>query len=121
LITLVEAGGRVMNKPAYVHQIRAPAGAGPLEIPLVAAVMAVPTQCLPLSVGTPAHEALPAFPTPPQATSPRLPHGADFRVLVPLWPVFMSYVLSFIYIGIYWNKRQYACHPSTSRISYETC
>jgi uncharacterized membrane protein len=25
----------------------------------------------------------------------RVPHGADFRVLLPLWPVFMSYVLSF--------------------------
>jgi hypothetical protein len=24
----------------------------------------------------------------------------------------MSYVLSFIYIGIYWNKLQYRCHPS---------
>ena len=37
----------------------------------------------------------------------KVPHGADFRVLIPLWPVFMSYVLSFIYVGIYWNKLQY--------------
>jgi uncharacterized membrane protein len=42
----------------------------------------------------------------------RVPHGADFRVLIPLWPVFMSYVLSFIYVGIYWNKLQYGCYPS---------
>jgi uncharacterized membrane protein len=41
----------------------------------------------------------------------KVPHGADFRVLIPLWPVFMSYVLSFIYVGIYWNKLQYVNHP----------
>lgn len=38
----------------------------------------------------------------------KVPHGADFKVLLPLWPAFMSYVLSFIYIGIYWNNLQYA-------------
>jgi len=38
-------------------------------------------------------------------------HGADFKVLLPFWPVFMSYVLSFIYIGIYWNKLQHRSHP----------
>ena len=42
----------------------------------------------------------------------KVPHDPDFRALIPLWPVFMSYVLSFIYIGIYWNKLQYANHPS---------
>jgi uncharacterized membrane protein len=41
----------------------------------------------------------------------KVPHSPDFRALIPLWPVFMSYVLSFIYIGIYWNKLQYGCHP----------
>jgi uncharacterized membrane protein len=41
----------------------------------------------------------------------KVPHGADFRVLIPLWPVFMSYVLSFIYVGIYWNKLQYGSYP----------
>jgi uncharacterized membrane protein len=41
----------------------------------------------------------------------KVPHGAEFSVLLPLWPVFMSYVLSFIYVGIYWNKLQYANHP----------
>jgi uncharacterized membrane protein len=42
----------------------------------------------------------------------KVPHGADFRVLIPLWPVFMSYVLSFMYEGIYWNKLQYGSYPS---------
>jgi uncharacterized membrane protein len=41
------------------------------------------------------------------------PHGADFRALLPLWPVFMSYVLSFVYVGIYWNKLQYVSYPTT--------
>jgi hypothetical protein len=41
----------------------------------------------------------------------KVPHDPDFRALIPLWPVFMSYVLSFIYIGIYWNKLQYGSHP----------
>jgi uncharacterized membrane protein len=47
----------------------------------------------------------------------RVPHGADFRVLLPLWPVFMSYVLSFIYIGIYWNKLQYRSYPQKLVVS----
>jgi uncharacterized membrane protein len=42
----------------------------------------------------------------------KVPHGADLAALAPLWPVFMSCVLSFIYIGIYWNKLRYANHPS---------
>jgi uncharacterized membrane protein len=46
----------------------------------------------------------------------KVPHGADFRVLIPLWPVFMSYVLSFIYVGIYWNKLQYASYPLVSAL-----
>jgi len=36
----------------------------------------------------------------------KVPHAPDFRALIPLWPVFMSYVLSFIYVRIYWNKLQ---------------
>jgi hypothetical protein len=39
----------------------------------------------------------------------------DFKVLIPLWPVFMSYVLSFIYVDIYWNKPQYASYPRIRR------
>jgi hypothetical protein len=46
-----------------------------------------------------------------------VPHGAGFNVLIPLWPVFMSYVLSFLYVGIYWNKRQYGSYPSGRRFA----
>jgi uncharacterized membrane protein len=34
----------------------------------------------------------------------KVPHGDDFKALLPLWPTFLSYVLSFIYVGIYWNN-----------------
>lgn len=37
----------------------------------------------------------------------KVPHGAGFEHLVPLWPVFISYVLSFVYIGIYWNNHHH--------------
>jgi uncharacterized membrane protein len=40
----------------------------------------------------------------------KVPHGADFHVLLPLWPVFMSYVLSFVYVGIYWNNHHHMLH-----------
>jgi uncharacterized membrane protein len=40
----------------------------------------------------------------------KVPHDPDFRALIPLWPVFMSYVLSFIYIGIYWNNHHHMLH-----------
>ena len=37
----------------------------------------------------------------------KVPHGTDFAALTPLLPVFLSYVLSFIYIGIYWNNHHH--------------
>ena len=37
----------------------------------------------------------------------RIPHGADWTVLRPLLPVFVTYVLSFIYLGIYWNNHHH--------------
>jgi uncharacterized membrane protein len=37
----------------------------------------------------------------------RPPHGVGFADLVRLWPVFLSYVLSFVYIGIYWNNHHH--------------
>jgi hypothetical protein len=43
----------------------------------------------------------------------KVPHGATLDMLLPLAPVLLSYVLSFIYVGIYWNKLQYAKYPST--------
>jgi uncharacterized membrane protein len=41
----------------------------------------------------------------------KVPHGATIDALLPVWPIFLSYVLSFIYIGIYWNKLQYGSNP----------
>src|SRR5882724_1325175 len=37
----------------------------------------------------------------------KVPHGADFAALRPLLPIFLSYVLSFIYVGIYWNNHHH--------------
>lgn len=37
----------------------------------------------------------------------KVPHGTSFEVLKPLLPVFLSYVLSFIYLGIYWNNHHH--------------
>ena len=37
----------------------------------------------------------------------RVPHGADFESLRPIFPVFVTYVLSFIYLGIYWNNHHH--------------
>jgi uncharacterized membrane protein len=42
----------------------------------------------------------------------KVPHSAELAVMAPLWPVFLSYILSFIYIGIYWNKHQHTNNPS---------
>jgi len=35
------------------------------------------------------------------------PAGASLQALASLWPVFLSYVLSFVYIGIYWNNHHH--------------
>ncbi len=37
----------------------------------------------------------------------KVPHGSDLAALQPLIPVLLSYVLSFIYIGIYWNNHHH--------------
>ena len=37
----------------------------------------------------------------------KVPHGASISALAPLAPVFLSYVLSFIYVGIYWNNHHH--------------
>jgi uncharacterized membrane protein len=37
----------------------------------------------------------------------KVPHGADFAALRELSPVFLSYVLSFAYVGIYWNNHHH--------------
>ena len=40
----------------------------------------------------------------------KVPHGVDLASLRPLLPVFFSYVLSFIYLGIYWNNHHHMLH-----------
>lgn len=40
----------------------------------------------------------------------KVPHGTEFQDLMPLIPVFLSYILSFIYIGIYWNNHHHMLH-----------
>ncbi|HEU5021194.1 MAG TPA: TMEM175 family protein [Bryobacteraceae bacterium] len=40
----------------------------------------------------------------------KTPHGGGFGALKPLLPVFSSYVLSFIYVGIYWNNHHHLLH-----------
>jgi uncharacterized membrane protein len=40
----------------------------------------------------------------------KVPHGTDLESLVPLWPVFLAYVLSYVYIGIYWNNHHHLMH-----------
>ena len=37
----------------------------------------------------------------------KVPHGTDLESLRPLVPVFLSYVLSFVYLGIYWNNHHH--------------
>jgi uncharacterized membrane protein len=46
----------------------------------------------------------------------KAPHGTDLPALQPLIPVFLSYVLSFVYIGIYWNNHHHMLH-ATQRVS----
>jgi uncharacterized membrane protein len=37
----------------------------------------------------------------------KIPHGADLESLRPIFPVFVTYILSFIYLGIYWNNHHH--------------
>jgi TMEM175 potassium channel family protein len=46
----------------------------------------------------------------------RPPHGADWAVLQPLIPVFLTYVLSFVYLGIYWNNHHHMLQ-ATDRVN----
>lgn len=43
----------------------------------------------------------------------KVPHGDSVETLAPLVPVFMSYVLSFVYVGIYWNNHHHLLHTCT--------
>ncbi len=40
----------------------------------------------------------------------KIPHGSSWEDLMPLAPVFLSYVLSFLYVGIYWNNHHHMLH-----------
>jgi uncharacterized membrane protein len=51
----------------------------------------------------------------------KVPHGAEVATLKPLLPVFLTYVLSFVYIGIYWNNHHHllkAAHKVTGAIMW---
>ncbi len=37
----------------------------------------------------------------------KVPHGAELSAITPLLPVFLSYVLSFVFVGIYWNNHHH--------------
>ncbi len=41
-----------------------------------------------------------------------VPSGKDFNALRPLFPVLLSYVLSFVYVGIYWNNHHHLLHAT---------
>ena len=40
----------------------------------------------------------------------KVPHGSNLASLTPVLPVFLSYVLSFVYVGIYWNNHHHMLH-----------
>ena len=43
----------------------------------------------------------------------KIPHGAEWAAIAPLVPAFGSYVLSFIYLGIYWNNHHHMFQAAT--------
>jgi uncharacterized membrane protein len=42
----------------------------------------------------------------------KVPHGTDLAALRPLVPTFLAYVLSFVYVGIYWNNHHHMLHAA---------
>src|ERR1043165_7314908 len=46
----------------------------------------------------------------------KVPHGESIEALSAVLPVFLSYVLSFIYVGIYWNNHHHMLH-ATSKVT----
>jgi len=42
----------------------------------------------------------------------KVPLGATWQALAGLWPIFLSYVLSFVFIGIYWNNHHHLLHAA---------
>jgi uncharacterized membrane protein len=43
----------------------------------------------------------------------KIPHGDQVGALAPLVPVFLTYVLSYVYLGIYWNNHHHMLHATT--------
>ena len=44
----------------------------------------------------------------------KVPHGSGLIDLAPLLPVFLSYIVSFVYVGIYWNNHHHMLHTCTT-------
>jgi len=44
----------------------------------------------------------------------KIPHGDDLDSISPLWPVFLTYVLSFVNLGIYWNNHHHMFQATKS-------
>jgi uncharacterized membrane protein len=42
----------------------------------------------------------------------KVPHGTDWAALRPLVPVFLTYILSFVFLGIYWNNHHHMLHAA---------
>ncbi len=43
----------------------------------------------------------------------KVPHGSDWHAIAPMLPKFLSYVLSFVMVGIYWNNHHHMLHLAT--------
>jgi uncharacterized membrane protein len=46
----------------------------------------------------------------------KVPHGVELAALRPILPIFLTYVLSFVYLGIYWNNHHHLLH-GTERVN----
>src|SRR5918993_591322 len=42
----------------------------------------------------------------------KIPHGTDLESLRPILPVFLTYILSFVYLAIYWNNHHHMLHAT---------
>lgn len=43
----------------------------------------------------------------------KVPHGDNWAALQPMVPIFLAYVMSFVYVGIYWNNHHHLLHATT--------
>ena len=44
----------------------------------------------------------------------KIPHGTDLSALQPLLPIFLTYIVTFIYLGIYWNNHHHMLQATES-------